>query len=155
MLRACVMDFVGSWDAKLHLMEFSYNNNFQATIGMIPFEVSYGKRCRSPLCWNEVGERELVGLEVVQKIRARMRTVQSRQKSYNDVMRRNLEFEEGDPVFLKVAPMKGILRFGRKGKLSPCFIGPFKILDRIGSIAYKLAHHLHSRAYTMCSMCPC
>ena len=68
-----------------------------------------------------------------------MRTAQSRQKSYADVRRRNLEFEEGDPVFLKVAPMKGILRFGRKGKLSPRFIGPFKILERIASVAYKLA----------------
>ena len=68
-----------------------------------------------------------------------MRTAQSRQKSYADVRRRNLEFEEGDPVFLKVAPMKGILRFGRKGKLSPRFIGPFEILERVGSVAYKLA----------------
>ena len=68
-----------------------------------------------------------------------MRTAQSRQKSYADVRRRNLEFEEGDPVFLTVAPMKGILRFGRKGKLSPRFIRPFEILERVGSVAYKLA----------------
>ena len=109
---------------------------------MAPFEASYGKRCRSSLCWDEVGERELVGPElvcmtneVVQKIRARMHTAQSRQKSYFDVKCRNLEFEEGDPVFLKVAPMKGVLRFGRKGKLSLRFIGPFKILERIGSVA--------------------
>ena len=68
-----------------------------------------------------------------------MRTALSRQKSYTDVGRRNLEFEEGDLVFLKVAPMKGILRFGRKGKLSPRFIEPFKILERVGSVAYKLA----------------
>ena len=142
MLRACVMDFTGSWDTKLHLMKFPYNNSFQATIGMAPFEASYGKRCRSSLCWDEVGERELVGPElvyitneVVQKIRARMHTAQSRQKSYFDVKCRNLEFEEGDPVFLKVAPMKGILRFGRKGKLSLRFIGPFKILERIGLVA--------------------
>ena len=127
-------------------MEFSYNNSFQATIGMAPFEALYGKRCRSPLCWDEVGERELVGPdlvrvtnEAIQKIRVRMRTAQSRQKSYADVRRRNLEFEEGDPVFLKVAPMKGILRFRRKRKLSPRFIGPFKILERVGSVAYKLA----------------
>ena len=105
MLRACVMDFTGSWDTKLHLMEFSYNNSFQATIGMAPFEALYGKRCRSPLCWDEVGERELIGPELVrvtneaiQKIRVRMRTAQSRQKSYADVRRRNLEFAEGDPV---------------------------------------------------------
>ena len=146
MLRACVLDFKESWDSKLHLMEFSYNNSFQATIGMAPFEALYGKRCRSPLCWDEVGERELVGPELVrltneavQKIRARMRTAQSRQKSYADVRRKSLEFEVGDPVFLKVAPMKGVLRFGHKGKLSPKFIGPFEILERVGPVAYKLA----------------
>ena len=99
-----------------------------------------------PLCWYEVGERELVGPElvrltneVVQKIRARMRTAQSRQKSYADVRRKSLEFERGNPVFLKVAPMKGVLRFRHKGKLSPKFIGPFKILERVGSVMYKLA----------------
>ena len=146
MLRACVLDFKESWDSKLHLMEFSYNNSFQATIGMAPFEALYGKRCRSPLCWDEVGEKELVGPELVrltneavQKIRARMRTAQSRQKSYADVRRKSLEFEVGDPVFLKVAPMKGVLRFGHKGKLSPKFIGPFEILERVGPVAYKLA----------------
>ena len=146
MLRACVMDFTGSWDTKLHLMEFSYNNSFQATIGMTPFEALYGKWCRSPLCWDEVGERELVRPELVritneavQQIRARTHIAQSRQKSYADARRRNLEFEERDLMFLKIAPMKGILRFPRKGKLSPRFIGPFEILERIGSIAYNLA----------------
>ena len=127
-------------------MEFSYNNSFQATIEMTPFEaLLYGKRCTSPLYWDEVGEQELgpelvcITNEAVQKIRVRMRTAQSRQKSYVDVRRRNLKFEEGDPVFLKVAPMKDILKFGRKGKLSPRFIGPFEILERVGSEAYKLA----------------
>ena len=146
MLRAGALDFKGSWDSKLHLMKFSYNNSFQATIGITPFEALYGKRCGSPLCWDEVGERELVGPELVrltneavQKIRARMRTVQSRQKCYADVRRRSLEFEIEDPVFLRVAPMEGVLRFGRKGKLSPKFIGPFKILERVDPIAYKLA----------------
>ena len=110
-----------------------------------PFEALYGKRCRFPLCWDEVGERELVGPElvritneVVQKVRVRMHTAHSRQKSYADVRRRNLEIEEVDPVFLKVAPMKGILRFRRKGKLSPQFIGLFEILERVGSVAYKI-----------------
>ena len=89
------------------------------------------------MCWDEVGERELVRPELicitnkaVQKIRARMRTAQSRQKSYTDVRHRNLEFEEGDLVFLKVAPMKGIVRFRCKEKLSPCFIESFEILER-------------------------
>ncbi|KAL0546247.1 hypothetical protein IC582_016153 [Cucumis melo] len=146
MLRACALEFPGSWDSHLHLMEFAYNNSYQATIGMAPFEALYGKCCRSPVCWGEVGEQRLMGPELVQstneaiqKIRSRMHTAQSRQKSYADVRRKDLEFEIGDKVFLKVAPMKGVLRFERRGKLSPRFVGPFEILERIGPVAYRLA----------------
>ncbi|KAA0036007.1 pol protein [Cucumis melo var. makuwa] len=146
MLRACVLEFSGSWDSHLHLMEFAYNNSYQATIGMAPFEALYGKCCRSPVCWGEVGEQRMLGPELVQttnaaiqKIRARMLTTQSRQKSYADIRRKDLEFEVGDMVFLKVAPMKGVLRFAKKGKLSPRFVGPFEILERIGPVAYRLA----------------
>ncbi|KAA0053631.1 ty3-gypsy retrotransposon protein [Cucumis melo var. makuwa] len=116
MLRACALEFPGSWDSHLHLMEFAYNNSYQATIGMAPFEALYDKCCRSPVCWGE-----------------------SRQKSYADVRRKDLEFEVGDKVFLKVAPMRGVLRFERRGKLSPRFVGPFEILERIGPVAYRLA----------------
>ncbi|KAL4038688.1 hypothetical protein IC575_002311 [Cucumis melo] len=146
MLRACALEFPGSWDSHLHLMEFAYNNSYQATIGMAPFEALYGKCCRSPVCWGEVGEQRLMGPELVQstneailKIRSRMHTAQSRQKSYADVRRKDLEFEVGDKVFLKVAPMRGVLRFKRRGKLSPRFVGPFEILERIGPVAYRLA----------------
>ncbi|KAL0561346.1 hypothetical protein IC582_001771 [Cucumis melo] len=146
MLRACVLEFSGSWDSHLHLMEFAYNNSYQATVGMAPFEALYGKCCRSLVCWGEVGEQRMLGLELVQttnaaiqKIRARMLKAQSRQKSYADVRRKDLEFEVGDMVFLKVAPMKGVLRFAKKGKLSPRFVGPFEILERIGPVAYRLA----------------
>ncbi|KAL0546071.1 hypothetical protein IC582_015976 [Cucumis melo] len=146
MLRACALEFPGSWDSHLHLMEFAYNNSYQATIGMAPFEALYGKCCRSPVCWGEVGEQRLMGPELVQstneaiqKIRSRMHTAQSRQKSYADVRQKDLEFEIGDKVFLKVAPMRGVLRFERRGKLSPRFVGPFEILERIGPIAYRLA----------------
>ncbi|KAL0539895.1 hypothetical protein IC582_024116 [Cucumis melo] len=146
MLRACALEFPGSWDSHLHLMEFAYNNSYQATIGMAPFEALYGRCCRSPVCWGEVGEQRLMGPELVQstneaiqKIRSRMHTAQSRQKSYADVRRKGLEFEIGDKVFLKVAPMKGVLRFERRGKLSPRFVGPFEILERIGPVAYRLA----------------
>ncbi|KAA0039646.1 DNA/RNA polymerases superfamily protein [Cucumis melo var. makuwa] len=93
MLQACALEFPGSWDSHLHLMEFSYNNSFQATIGMTPFEALYEKCCRSPVCWDE-------------RIRARMQVAQSRQKSYADVRRKDLEFDVGDKVFLKVVPMK-------------------------------------------------
>ncbi|KAL0536214.1 hypothetical protein IC582_025155 [Cucumis melo] len=146
MLRACALEFPGSWDSHLHLMEFAYNNSYQATIGMAPFEALYGKCCRSPVCWGEVGEQRLMGPELVQstneaiqKIRSRMHTAQSRQKSYADVRRKDLEFEVGDKVFLKVTPMRGVLRFERRGKLSPRFVGPFEILERIGPVAYRLA----------------
>ncbi|KAL0556625.1 hypothetical protein IC582_005139 [Cucumis melo] len=119
---------------------------YQATIGMAPFEALYGKCCRSPVCWGEVGEQRLMGPELVQstneaiqKIRSRMHTAQSRQKSYADVRRKDLEFEVGDKVFLKVAPVRDVVRFERRGKLSPRFVGPFEILERIGPVAYRLA----------------
>ncbi|XP_073046111.1 uncharacterized protein [Primulina eburnea] len=146
MLRACTIDFPGSWDSLLPLAEFTYNNSYQATIGMAPYEALYGRKCRSPLYWDEVGERKMLGPELVQQtadvvavIRERMKTAQSRQKSYADVRRRPLQFEIGDHVFLKIAPLKGVMRFGKKGKLSPRFIGPFEILDRVGDRAYRLA----------------
>ncbi|KAA0052195.1 pol protein [Cucumis melo var. makuwa] len=120
--------------------------DFQATIGMTPFEALYGKYCRSHVCWNEVGEQRLMGFELVQstneaiqKIRSRMQTAQSRQKRYAHVRRKDLEFDVGDKMFLKVAPMKGVLRFERRGKLSPRFVGPFEIIERIGPVAYRLA----------------
>ncbi|KAL0546263.1 hypothetical protein IC582_016169 [Cucumis melo] len=113
---------------------------------MVPFEALYGRHCRSPICWGEVGEQRLLGPKLVQttnaaiqKIRARMLTAQRRQKSYSDVRRKDLEFNVGDMVFLKVAPMKGVLRFEKKGKLSPRFVGPFEILEQIGPVAYHLA----------------
>jgi len=146
MLRACAIDFKGSWDRRLSLMEFSYNNSYQATIGMAPYEALYGRKCRSPVCWDEVGERRILGPELIEKtaekiqvIRKRMAATQSRQKSYADKRIWNSEFQVGDSVFLKVSPKKGILRFGKRGKLTPRYIGPFEILDKIGSVAYRLA----------------
>nr|XP_009627256.1 uncharacterized protein LOC104117842 [Nicotiana tomentosiformis]XP_016505487.1 PREDICTED: uncharacterized protein LOC107823365 [Nicotiana tabacum] len=113
---------------------------------MAPFEAIYGRRCCSPTGWFELGETKLIGpnivhdaLKKVKLIQERLKTAQSRQKSYSDIRRRDLEFKEGDYVFLKVSPMKGIMRFGRKGKLSPRYIGPYPILKRIGLVAYRLA----------------
>ena len=146
MLRACILDFKGSWEKHLPLVEFSYNNSFHASIGMAPYEALYERKCRSPSHWDEVGERKLLGPEILQQtsdiinnIRQRMKVAQDRQKSYADTRRKDLEFEVGEKVFLKVAPLKGVLRFGKKGKLSPCIIGPFEILERIGILAYRLA----------------
>ena len=146
MMRACVLDFGGSWSKYLPLMEFSYNNSYQSTIGVAPYEMLYGRKCRSPIHWDEAGERSYLGPELVQetnealeKIRARMLATQSRQKSYADLKRKSVEFQVGDHVFLRVSPMRGVKRFGVKGKLSPRFIGPFEVLDRIGEVAYRLA----------------
>ena len=113
---------------------------------MAPFEALYGRSCRSPLCWTEVGGSSITGpnlirdtSEKVSLIRQHLLTAQSRQKNYADVLRRPLEFEVGDHVFLKVMPKRGVVRFGKHGKLSPRFIGPFEILERIGTVAYRLA----------------
>jgi len=125
MLRACVLDFHGSWDEHLSFVEFAYNNNYQSSIGMAPFEALYGPPCRSPLYWSEVGDRALLGPELVEQtsekielIRARMKAAQDRQKSYADRRRRDLKFTEGNHVFLRVMSMRGVRRFGVLGKLS-------------------------------------
>ena len=140
------MEFQGSWEEHLALAEFTYNNSYQASIGMAPFEALYGRKCRSPSCWTEVGEAEITGpdivLETTEKIKMiqdRLKVAQDRQKSYADTNRRELEFQEGDWVFLKVSPMKGVVRFGKRGKLNPRYVGPFEILEKIGPVAYRLA----------------
>ncbi|KZV50515.1 hypothetical protein F511_26593 [Dorcoceras hygrometricum] len=120
---------------------------------MAPYEALYGRRCRTPLHWDEIGERSGLGPDVVEqtaeavrKIKERIKAAQSRQKSYADNMRRELSFEVGDHVFFKIAPMKGVMRFGKKGKLSPRYIGPYDILERVGTLAYRLALTLHLSA---------
>ncbi|KAI3802190.1 hypothetical protein L1987_30320 [Smallanthus sonchifolius] len=145
MLRACVIDFGGNWNSHLPLFEFSYNNSYHKSIIMAPFEALYGRKCRSPICWNEIGEAQITGPELIQEttdkislIRGNIRVARSRQKSYADNRRKPLEFQVGDMVLLKVSPWKGVVRFGKKGKLAPRYVGPFKILERIGKVAYKL-----------------
>ncbi|GJQ98175.1 hypothetical protein Tco_0009314 [Tanacetum coccineum] len=145
MLRACVIDFGNGWDRHLPLVEFSYNNSYHTSIKAAPFEALYGRKCRSPVCWAEVGEAQLTRPEIIHettekifKIRDRMQAARDRQKSYADKRRRPLEFEVGDKVMLKVAPWKGVMRFGKRGKLNPRYIGPFQIIERIGPVAYRL-----------------
>jgi len=111
MLRACVLDFGGNWEKCLPLVEFAYNNSYQSTIGMSSFETLYGRKCRSPICWEEMGDLRLFGTDIVQEmtekiqiIRNKMKAAQSRQKAYADRRRRPLEFAERDKVFLKVSP---------------------------------------------------
>ncbi|GJZ72386.1 putative reverse transcriptase domain-containing protein [Tanacetum coccineum] len=144
-LCACVIDFGSGWDKHLPLAEFSYNNSYHASIKVAPFEALYERKCRSHVCWSEVGDAQLTGPEMIREttemivqIKNRLLAACSRQKSYADVRRKPLEFEVGDKVMLKVSPWKGVVRFGKRGKLSSRYIGPFKILSRVGPVAYKL-----------------
>ncbi|GJY44728.1 putative reverse transcriptase domain-containing protein [Tanacetum coccineum] len=110
-----------------------------------PYEALYGRKCRSPVCWAEVGEAQLTGPELIQEttekivlIKQRMQAAQDRQKSYADRKRKPMEFEVGDRVMLKVSPWKGVVRFGKRGKLNPRYVGPFKVLAKVGKVAYRL-----------------
>ncbi|GJX25978.1 putative reverse transcriptase domain-containing protein [Tanacetum coccineum] len=132
-------------DTHLPLVEFSYNNNYHINIKCVPFEALYGQKCRSPVIWTEVGESQLIGPELVQEttekifqIKERLKTARSRQKSYADMRRKPLEFKVGDRVLLKVSPWKGVVRFGKKGKLAPRYVGPFEIVECVGPVAYRL-----------------
>ncbi|WVZ57272.1 hypothetical protein U9M48_007677 [Paspalum notatum var. saurae] len=145
MLRACALSNKKSWDKSLPYAEFSYNNSYQASLKRAPFEVLYGRRCRTPLLWYQVGEKVVFGPDMVkeaerqvQEIRNNLKVAQSRQKSYADHRRRELTFEIGDHVYLKVSPIRGLRRFKIKGKLAPRYIGPFRIVDRKGAVAYQL-----------------
>ncbi|GJX65440.1 putative reverse transcriptase domain-containing protein [Tanacetum coccineum] len=111
MLRTCVIDFGNGWINHLPLVEFSYNNSYHASIKGASFEALYGRKCRSPDCWAE---------------------------SYADLKRKPMEFQVGDRVMLKVSPWKGVVRFGKRGKLNPRYVGPFKVLEKVRSVAYKL-----------------
>ena len=146
MLRSCIIEFEGSWERYLPLVEFAYNNSYQASIKMAPYEALYGRKCRTPLCWTELSEAKLVGPELIRQteekvkiIKERLKAATDRQKSYADLKRKDIEFAIGDKVFLKVSPWKKVLRFGKKGKLSPRFIGPYEIIERVGPVAYRLA----------------
>ena len=146
MLRACVLEFKGTWDEYIVLLEFAYNNHFHSSTSMAPYEALYGRKCRSPLYWDKEGTTILEGPDIIQNavdkidiLKSRLKAVQDRQKSYADQHRREMEYQVGEKVFLKVSPWKGVLRFGNKGKLSLRYIGPYEIIEKVGPLAYKLA----------------
>ncbi|WVZ93582.1 hypothetical protein U9M48_039550 [Paspalum notatum var. saurae] len=130
MLRACALTYSTKWDECLPLAEFAYNNSYQKSLDMTPFEALYGRRCRTPLNWSELGERVTFSPDLV--------TQAEEQKSYSDKRRRPLVFEKDDHVYLRVSPMKGVHRFRVKGKLAPRYVGPFKITEQCWPVAYRL-----------------
>jgi hypothetical protein len=145
MLRACVIDFQGSWEDHLPLVEFAYNNSYHFSIAMAPYEALYGRPCKSPICWAKPEDTVLLGPEMIREttekvamIRERILAAQIRQKSFADKRRRPLVFEVGDLVMLKVSPMKGVKHFRKKGKLAPRFVGPVRIIGKVGKVSYQV-----------------
>ena len=145
MLRACALDYGSSWDDNLPYAEFSYNNSYQASLKMAPFEALYGRRCRTPLMWDKVGDYQLFGPELIKEsedkvklIRDRLKVAQSKPKSYADSKRKDVVYEIGDRTYLRVSPLRGVKHFGVKGKLAPRFVGPYRVLERMGEVAYQL-----------------
>ena len=146
MLRSCVIDYKGSWDRHIPLVEFVYNNSFQSSIGMAPYKALYGRKCRRPLCWTELSEKKIIGLNLIQEteenvkmIRERLKVATDRQKSYFDSKRKGIRYEIGEKAFLKVSPWKKVMRFKKKGKLSPRFSGSYEMIKKVGPVAYRLA----------------
>jgi len=146
LLRAYVLEQGVSWVECLPLIEFTYNNSFHSSIGMAPFEALYGRRCRTSWYWFESGESPLLGPDVVQEmtekvkmIQEKMKASQSRQKSYHDKRRKDIKFQVGDHVFLRVNPVTGVGRALKCRNLTPCFVGPFEIVEKIGAVAYRIA----------------
>jgi len=145
LLRVCVLEQGGTWDSHLPLIEFTYNNSYHSSIGMAPFEALYGRRCRTPLCWFESGESVVLGPNIVHQttekvklIQEKMKASQSRQKSYHDKRRKDLEIQEGNHIFLIVTPVTGVRRALKSKKLTPRFIGPYQISERIGTTTYRV-----------------
>ncbi|GKD36449.1 putative reverse transcriptase domain-containing protein [Tanacetum coccineum] len=129
-MRACVIDF---------------GDSYHLSIRCAPFEALYGRKCMSHVLWAKIKESSLTGLELVQEttdkvvlMKEKLKAVRDRQKSYEDKRRKPLEFEVGDRVLLRVSPWKGVVRFGKKGKLAPRYVGPFEILERISLVDYRL-----------------
>jgi hypothetical protein len=145
MLRAYVLEHQGSSDQNLPWAEFSYNNSYQESLKMAPFKVLCGRQCYTPLNWTEPKEKVIFGPnlveeveETIHRIQDNLKATKSCQETYAKKRHRPLAFKDGNHVYLRVSPMKGVKRFGVKRKLVPCYIRLFPILEKCGTVAYKL-----------------
>ena len=137
MLRGCVINYEDSWDRHIPLVEFVYNNSFQLSIRMAPYEALYGRKCRTSMCWTELSEKKVIGLDLIQETEEKVKIIKEilkvavdRQKSYADLKRKDIQYEIDEKVFLKVSPWKKVMRFGKNCKLSPRFIGLYEVVEK-------------------------
>jgi hypothetical protein len=145
MLRACVFTYGKNREDNLAFVEFSYNNGYQTSLKKAPFEVLYGRKCRTLMMWSEVEDRVIESPDFIKAVEKKiaevcenLRIAQSRQKSYADKRRRELKFDVGDHLYLKVSPIHGTHRFHVREKLAPRYIGLYPVIKRIGTVAYKI-----------------
>nr|GEY41052.1 reverse transcriptase domain-containing protein [Tanacetum cinerariifolium] len=155
------LDMSTAYHPKTDGQKFSYNNRHHTNIKAAPFEALYGRKCQSPICWAEVGDRQLTGPEIIYEttekivqIKSHIQAARDHQKIYVDVRRKPLEFQVGDKVTLKVSPWKGVIRYGKRGKLNPRYIGPFKMLAKVGTVSCRLElpeqlSRVHSTFYVL------
>ena len=139
LLRVYVKDQPSKWEDYLYLVEFSYNNNYQASTRYSPFEIMYGRKCNTPISWSNLVDRLVLGPEllkemevIVKQVQGNLKIAQDQHKSQTDLKRTPKEFQVGEHVFIKVRPKKSSLRLRTCAKLAPRYRGPFEILSRIG-----------------------
>ena len=157
-----MINYEGCWDRHIPLVEFVYNNSFQLSIGMTPYDALYGRKCITLLCWTELSEKKVIVPDLIQETEEKVKIIKEifkvatdRQKSYADMKRKDIQYEIGEKVFLKVSPWKKVMRFGKKGKLRPRFISPYEVIEKVGPVAYRLALPLDLERSIMFSMSQC